>query len=137
MALQRKQILIADDDPEDLELMVEVVLQLEPETKVHTVTNGSKVLDYLASKADDELPCLIILDYNMPYMTGPEVMQVIRKQPRYEKIPRVIWSTSNAKEFIRECMEKGATTYYVKPSSHRQFKEQVREMLGICKNTKL
>lgn len=132
MSQHQKFILIADDDLEDIELLSEVILQLEAGTKLHMVTNGTMVLDFLENTKDEELPSLIVLDYNMPSMNGAEVLEQLGKNPRYQKIPRIIWSTSNNSSYITECMNKGATTYFVKPATHKNLVEQATEMLRVC-----
>ena len=131
MPKDQKFILIADDDQEDLELLSEVLLQLEENTKLHMVSNGSMVLAFLEKAKDDELPSLIVLDYNMPNMNGAEVLEQLSKDPRYKKIPKIIWSTSNNSSYIKECMEKGATTYFVKPATHKNLEEQAGEILKM------
>lgn len=132
MPQQQKFILLADDDQEDLELLTEVILEIEKDTRLHTVNNGSMVLDFLQKAKDDELPSLIVLDYNMPNMNGAEVLEHLCKDERYQKIPKIIWSTSNNSSYIKECMEKGATTYFVKPATHKNLQEQAAQMLKMC-----
>jgi len=129
---QQKFILLADDDQEDLELLSEVILQMEGDTKLHMVYNGSMVMDFLGTAKDSELPSLIVLDYNMPNMNGAEVLEQLSKNPRYQKIPRIVWSTSNNSNYIKECMEKGATSYFVKPATHVHLQEQAKAMLKMC-----
>ena len=89
------------------------------------------VLAFLEKAKDDELPSLIVLDYNMPNMNGAEVLEQLSKDPRYKKIPKIIWSTSNNSSYIKECMEKGATTYFVKPATHKNLEEQAGEILKM------
>lgn len=132
MSQHQKFILIADDDEEDLELLSEVILQLDKNTKLHMVNNGSMVMEFLAKAEATELPSLIVLDYNMPNMNGAEVLEQLCKDPRYEKIPKIIWSTSNNSSYIKECMEKGATTYFVKPATHKNLQDQAAQMLKMC-----
>jgi CheY-like chemotaxis protein len=132
MQTKQKFILLADDDIEDLELLQEAIVKLEPETKVHSVTNGRMVLSYLEDRTDGELPSLIVLDYNMPDMNGAEVLVQLSNDPELQRIPKVIWSTSNASQYIEECMENGAKTYFVKPSTNKQLLEQAQEMLDMC-----
>lgn len=129
---KQKLILLADDDLEDLELLGETILKLEPETNLVTVSNGSGVLEHLKKSEDDEIPCLIVVDYNMPDMTGAEVLKQIGKESRYKDIPKVVWSTSNSHGFMKECMENGANAYFVKPSTNQQLHDQAKEMLGMC-----
>lgn len=131
MPRNQKFILLADDDREDIELLEEAILQIEPDTKIHSVINGSMVLDFLESC--QELPNLIILDYNMSEMNGAEVLLRLGKNSRFENIPKIIWSTSNNEAFVRECMERGASAYLVKPSTNQQLQQQARQVLGMCK----
>lgn len=126
-----KLILLADDDQEDLELLSEVLLQLEDCARLHTVPNGHMVIDYLSKTADEDLPSLIVLDYNMPNMNGAEVLDVLRNNPRFARIPKVVWSTSNNSHYMNECMQKGATAYLVKPATHKNLQEQAAQMLKM------
>lgn len=125
-----KLILIADDDKEDIELLEEAILQIEPDMIVHSVSNGNKVLDFLATA--EQVPCLIILDYNMPEMNGAEVLRKLYGNRQFEKIPKIIWSTSNNDAFVKECMGKGAGAYLIKPSTHQQLQDQAKQILGMC-----
>ena len=127
-----KFILIADDDQEDLELLSEVILQVQADIRLHMVNNGSMVMDFLEKASDNDLPSLIVLDYNMPNMNGAEVLEQLWNNPRYQKIPKIIWSTSNNSSYIKECMEKGATSYFVKPATHKNLKEQAEQMVRMC-----
>jgi CheY-like chemotaxis protein len=90
------------------------------------------VLDFLNKSKDEELPSLIVLDYNMPNMNGAEVLEQLCKDPRYQGIPKIVWSTSNNSSYIRECLEKGATSYLVKPATHKTLQEQAAQMLKMC-----
>ncbi len=126
-------ILIADDDQEDLELLEEAIKSCEPLAHMKSVLNGRLAVEYLEQAIDADLPCLIILDYNMPELNGANVLERICSQPRFDHIPKLVWSTSSNNAYLKECMEKGATAYFVKPASHRQLEELAREMLSYCK----
>jgi CheY-like chemotaxis protein len=86
-------ILAADDDKEDLELIEEAILNASPEAELKTVTTGKDVLEYLSGQPDTELPCLIILDYNMPELNGAQVLAQISREQRYAGIPKVVLIT--------------------------------------------
>ncbi len=131
MPERSKLILLADDDPEDLELLQEALLQSEPGLKIHLADSGKKVIDFLTKSPDNDLPSLIVLDYNMPDVKGPEVLAKLHKETRYRGIPKIVWSTSNNNHYIRECMENGAATYFVKPSTTKELQQQAKEMLGF------
>jgi CheY-like chemotaxis protein len=126
-------ILAVDDDLEDLELMQDSFAGLNPAIKFNKLTNASEVLPYLDKLADTQLPCLIILDYNMPQLNGAQVIAQLRKTPRYEPIPKVVLSTSNASTHIRDCMQNGAAKYFVKPPSLKELARVAQEMLSYSK----
>ena len=125
-------ILAVDDDLEDLELIEDCITNLEPSARIIKITDGSKLLSYLNDLNDGDLPCLIILDYNMPEMNGAEVIGQLAKFPRFESIPKVIFSTSNLSRHINESMNNGATGYFVKPNNMKELNRVGREMLSYC-----
>ena len=125
-------ILMADDDPEDLDLIEFAITQIEPDADLHKVNNGKAVIEYLAKQPDNNLPCLIVLDYNMPELTGSQVLTKICEAKRYDHIPKIILSTSNAAAHIHECINNGATEYFVKPSTMAAFTDLAKKMLNYC-----
>src|SRR5690606_26106550 len=114
-------ILIADDDAEDLELIEEAILSFKPNVRLHKVNDGKAAVDDLATLQDHKLPALIILDYNMPQLKGSEVLLQLGAQPRYDAVPKVILSTSNTAIYIDECKRQGAAEYFVKPNTQREL----------------
>lgn len=126
-------ILMADDDIEDIELLEIAITTVEPRASLHKVTNGKAAVDYLEKKEDYELPCLIILDYNMPELTGLEVLALLSKQQRYKSIPKIVLSTSSTTAYINDCMKNGATEYVVKPNDMSALTIIAKKMLTYCK----
>ena len=127
-------ILVADDDFEDLELIENAITNIEPDADLHKVTNGKAAIEYLSNQPNNKLPCLIILDYNMPELTGSEVLSLIGKDKRYETIPKVVLSTSNTPFHMVECKSNGATEYFVKPSNMNDLNNLAKRMLNYCRN---
>jgi len=132
MSGQPFTILMADDDLEDLELMEEAIRDFNPDFQFHKVTNGIAALKYLGAQADHNLPCLIILDYNMPELNGSQLLVELCKEPRYEHIPKVIFSTSDAPAHVQECKDNGATEYFVKPTNMRDLNLVVQKLMVYC-----
>ncbi len=123
---------MADDDLEDLELFGDAILNIEPSAGVQKFTTGKAVLEYLSNQPDDQLPCLMVLDYNMPEQNGAEVLAQICRDTRYDSISKVILSTSSSPSHMRECLESGATDYFVKPNNMKEVDEVARKMLSYC-----
>lgn len=125
-------ILIADDDPEDLELIEEAILNVAPETELHKFTSGLTAMEYLNGIPDASLPQLIVLDYNMPEQNGAWLLSSMKIKDRYNLIPKIVLSTSNAPLHINECMNNGATEYIVKPDNMQELQELGKRLLGFC-----
>jgi CheY-like chemotaxis protein len=117
-------ILIADDDLEDQEFLADRFRNLNPTAAIKCMDNGFVTLSWLEDQPDDQLPRIIVIDYKMPGLTGAEVLRVL-SESRYNGIAKVVWSNSNNKQYIDECMTKGAIKYFVKPSSKQEFDELV------------
>lgn len=107
-------ILFADDDPDDLDLLREALLQVGPPHTLYHVDRGDKVL----ALAKEHVPDLIFLDYNMPGCDGTECLQLLKADAKLQNIPVVMYSTSSAKYSLSECYNLGAARYMLKPVNY-------------------
>src|SRR4051812_15991196 len=95
--MERKHILWADDDMDDLMLMRNVLEDIGQEYDIKEVNNGHEAMEYLAAgKEKNDLPCLIILDMNMPVLNGKETLSLIKKDEALKDIPLVFFTTSSS-----------------------------------------
>jgi len=124
---------MADDDIEDIELIEEAILNIEPDATLHKFFNGHSAIEYLLTAPDDALPCLIVLDYNMPEIKGSEVLSIMKSKKRYDSIPKIVLSTSNASLHQNECLKNGAAEYIVKPDNMKELKGLAKKLLTYCK----
>ncbi len=131
---KHKLILIADDDRDDQELLEEAFHDVDSGVKADKVWNGKEALDYLEKCTTGNMPCAILLDYSMPLMNGAQVLAVICNDSRFQSIPKFVWSTSDSKIHIRECMGNGAINYFVKPDSPGKLRDLAKEILASCDN---
>jgi CheY-like chemotaxis protein len=127
-------ILIAEDDPDDQELIAVAFSKVAPTLKLCIVNNGKEVLDYLGNVTDGNMPCVILLDYNMPELNGAQVIQRLLADQRFALIPKVILSTSDNPLFIQDALQKGADAYKVKPGDFQSLLGIVKEMAALCKS---
>lgn len=121
-------ILLADDDPDDSFFFDRALAHSCPEAKFAWVDNGQKVIDYLTTCADDELPQVLVLDYNMPVATGADVLDWLKEKPRYKGICKFMLSTAQTDQFRNSCLSKGALQYFIKPYSEESLQELVQEI---------
>ena len=126
-----RRILLADDDADDRMLFEEVFSGLpSDEYELHTAKNGEEVISYLRSvKNSDNLPDLIILDQNMPIMSGRDALEVIKSDELFKDIPVVIYSTYNDRAFIDECMLHGVVAVLSKPDSYEGYIQMINNLL--------
>jgi CheY-like chemotaxis protein len=127
-------ILLAEDDPDDQELIVHAFTEISGSFNLHIVNDGKEALDFLTSISDSKLPCLIVLDYNMPELNGAQVLQKLTGNKRYQDIPKIILSTSGNPTYIQDCLHKGAHAYRVKPDNFHELIVLAKEMLEMCGN---
>jgi CheY-like chemotaxis protein len=125
-------ILLADDDIDDQELLVEALSKVQPGIHIHSVTNGYKAISFLNNLPADVSPCLIVLDYNLPEINGSEVLCAIKQIKKFDGVTKVIWSTSNSPVFRKECMDLGAKAYLVKPSDINGIYDIAHFLLNLC-----
>jgi CheY-like chemotaxis protein len=127
-----KAILLGEDDIDDEEFLKELFSSVDNSFSLTFIHNGRQVIEYLAGLPEDQLPCLIVLDYNMPALTGAEILQELRQQSRYDGIPKIIWSTSPSDLYRKKCLESGADDYVIKPSSVNELLETIQYMISFC-----
>ena len=128
----RKFILVGEDDIDDQEFLKEIFAAIDNSFELFFVNNGVQVLSELENLEDKNLPCLIVLDYNMPGLNGAEILKELKRNSRYNRIPKIIWSTSRSNTYKDICLSLGATDYVVKPSNVNGLTQTAQYMLSFC-----
>lgn len=132
---QKNLILLADDDHEDIELLLDVLEDIDINRhSVATAINGVDALNKLNQYTDDELPCLVILDLNMPMMGGTETLRQIKANERLQKLQVVIYSTSENPHEKELCTKLGALDYVTKPVLYEQSIKVAKFFKQVCDN---
>ena len=127
-----KYILLGEDDIDDEELLREVFTRIDSSFSLEFVNNGRDVITRLKELEKHGMPCLIVLDYNMPTLNGAEILQELKRLPRFDHVPKIIWSTSNSDTYKTVCLQLGACDYVIKPSNMQGLTEVARYMLSFC-----
>jgi CheY-like chemotaxis protein len=130
--MKNRNILWADDDMDDLMLMRHVLQDLGDIYDITEVHNGQEALDYLAHAREiQNLPCLIILDMNMPVLDGKETLTRLKKDDAFKNIPVVFFTTSNSQMDKLYCKHNGVEMI-TKPPQYANLKEAVQRLLNFC-----
>jgi len=127
--LKYKKILLVDDDADDRQIFEELLHEIDEETVVDNAENGLEMVDRLDKTADEDLPGMIILDQNMPRMTGKESLVFLKTHPRYKNIPTIVYSTYQVRDFYRECLDLGAQDVVAKPDTMQAYREMIEQFL--------
>lgn len=127
-----KTVVLIDDDPDDLELLTDALSAIDKGHKIVTAGNGLEGIKKLEELSDKgKLPCLIVLDLNMPKMDGKQTFMAIRSNEKLNKLPVVIFSTSSSM-LDKTFFDRHDTAYFVKPVHFNQFIETASRLINYC-----
>ncbi|HMH33033.1 MAG TPA: response regulator [Puia sp.] len=124
-------VIIVEDDEDDQEIVIRAFAEIAPHYTITCLSNGKLLVDLLHSLPESSLPSLIILDYNMPLLNGLETLQLLEIDQRYNKIPKIIYSSSSQHYIKNLCYAAHAKAYITKGVTMDEIKENIREMLTL------
>jgi CheY-like chemotaxis protein len=127
-------ILVVDDDEGDRLLIRETLEHSALSKQIQVVEDGEAALDYTyqrgryAPPAAAPRPDLMLLDLNMPRVSGKEVLSRLKQDPEMRDIPILVFTTSQREEDVSFCYSAGANSYVQKPSDLDQLQNVLRAM---------
>jgi two-component system response regulator len=131
---QGKFILLVEDNESDIELTRRALRRSNILNEVVVAEDGQAALDYLfgegvhAGRDTSRQPDLVLLDLNLPRISGDEVLKRLRGREIIRRLPVFVFSTSNDERDVRRCRELGADDYVRKPVDFVQFAEEVTRL---------
>jgi Response regulators consisting of a CheY-like receiver domain and a winged-helix DNA-binding domain len=130
-----KSILLAEDNPNDVELTLEALARDNLANEIVVVEDGAEALDYLyyRGKYQDRRsgnPAVVILDIKMPKVDGLEVLRTIKSDPALKIVPVVLLTSSREERDLIEGYQLGVNAYVVKPVNLTDFINAVKQ-LGV------
>lgn len=131
MSMHKHTIIYAEDDLDDLFILTQA-FQKHDHIEVLHAPDGKKAMLLLETMAgENSLPCLVILDINMPVMNGREALQAIRSHDNLNKLPVVLFSTSSSAS-DRLFAEAHEALLITKPSDYLNLETIVTNFLDHC-----
>ncbi len=131
-------VLYAEDEENDVFLLERAFAKARVEHPLQVVTDGAAAIRYLAGsdefsdRARFPLPCLALLDLNLPRRSGLEVLKWIREQSPFRTLPVVLLTSSNQVRDIASAHNLGANGYLVKPASSEKLVELASTLRDTC-----
>jgi len=131
--IELKSILLAEDNPKDVELTIEAMSEYNLVNQVTVVNDGVEALEYLRCEGQYKgrkkgLPAVLLLDIKMPRMDGIAVLEAIRGDDRLKTLPVVMLSSSREEPDLKKCYALGVNAYVVKPVDFKDFLDAVKHI---------
>src|SRR5438094_10565711 len=128
-----RSILLAEDNPNDVELTLSGLAQLHLANEVVVVRDGAEALDYLYSRGkyasrNDDNPAVILLDLKMPKVDGLQVLHEIKSNEKLKSIPVVMLTSSAQESDLVKSYQLGVNAYVVKPVNYREFINAIKQV---------
>jgi CheY-like chemotaxis protein len=130
VATQTHYILIIDDDPDDLQWLEESLKSICATCTIQACTSAAAAITTLQSSASNQLPCIIVIDYQLPKTSAIEAIDILNQLPGMQTVNKVVWSTSP--HFEQQSLQAGACSYIVKPYSVDGMNKIATDLLSGC-----
>ncbi|MGR3303996.1 MAG: response regulator [Candidatus Scalindua sp.] len=138
--MEEKKIILVEDDLDHADLITEALVAGDIGTEIILVQDGMEALDYFqefGNKWNGRVEYkikLIIIDLNLPKVSGMDILKFLKMNSKYSKIPVIVLSTSSDQKTIDEAYKNKANGYFVKPASYEEFVEKVKILKKCCEN---
>jgi len=121
--MEGKPILLVEDNPDDELLTLRAFRQSNIRNEIQVVRDGAEALEYLFAEGEarNPRPAVVLLDLNLPKISGLEVLRRIRSSPRTQRLPVVILTSSRLEEDLIQSYDLGANSYVRKPVDFNEF----------------
>lgn len=130
-----RPILLVEDSPADIELTLAALKRTKLANDIVVARDGVEALDYIFAEGghsgrEPGLPAVVLLDLKLPKVDGLEVLERVKKHPKYRAIPIVMLTSSREESDIVRSYEFGVNSFVVKPVDFTAFFEAIRD-LGV------
>jgi CheY-like chemotaxis protein len=132
--MRQLTVLLVEDNPRDVRLTQRAFAQAGLLHELRVVRDGDEALVYLRREGaykdpgTSPRPDVILLDLNLPRMSGHEVIRSLKQEPRFKPIPVIVLTTSGRPDDVRLAYEAGANAYLLKPVEFARFTDIMAQL---------
>ena len=132
---KKLKVLLIEDNLIEIMKMKRTISLLKLEHTIHEAKNGEEALEILEDKSN--FPDLILLDLNMPKISGIEFLSILKNNDNIKHIPTVILTTSDNPKDLEECYKRGVSGYILKPLKYDDYVKKIEVVLSYWSINKL
>lgn len=128
---QPVNIVMIEDDEGHARLIEKNIRRAGISNDIRHFTDGTMALDYLFNSPDGPAlngPCMVLLDLNLPDMSGTQILEKIKQDERLHRTPVVVLTTTDDKVEIQRCYDLGCNVYITKPVNYESFADAIRQL---------
>jgi len=133
--MNRLNVLLIEDNLIEIMKMKRTLSLLKLDHTMKEAKNGEEALEVLKDKSN--FPDLILLDLNMPKMSGIEFLSILKKDSNIQHIPTVILTTSDNQKDLEECYRIGVSGYILKPLKYDDYVDKIEKVLSYWSTNEL
>ncbi len=127
-------VLFIEDDMIESMKMQRAISKFESKHNIIEAKNGEEALAILN---EGNLPDIILLDLNMPRMSGIEFLGVLKANPRFKYLPTIILTTSENRVDLLKCFEIGIAGYIIKPLKYEDYEFKLKRVFDYWEISEL
>jgi len=124
-------IVMIEDDEGHARLIERNIRRAGISNLIRHCTDGTSALEFLFNGPDGPLmngPALVLLDLNLPDMSGIDILARIKAEPAMKRMPVVVLTTTDDKTEIQRCYDLGCNVYITKPVNYESFADAIRQL---------
>jgi CheY-like chemotaxis protein len=130
-AHQTVNIVMIEDDEGHARLIEKNIRRAGISNEIRHFVDGTSALDYLMNAPDGPThngPCMVLLDLNLPDMSGTTILEKIKSDGKLHRTPVVVLTTTDDKVEIQRCYDLGCNVYITKPVNYESFADAIRQL---------